>query len=87
MQMEYGLPSVLPIVYHDSVPFLELFLFSYLGGSDQELPEDLLVFFLSRGEASESIPVSGNDDDVDRGCGGDVAKGEDLFVFINYIDW
>lgn len=84
--MEYSLASVLSIVYHNSVSFFEFFLFSYLGGSDEESSEDLLVFFLSCREASKSVSLPGNDDDVNWGCRGNVAEGEDFLVFIHYID-
>ena len=50
-----------------------------VGGSEEEVAEEALIIGLSGSDAVDGF--FGNDEDVDRGLGGDVAEGEALVVF------
>ena len=50
-----------------------------VSGGEEEVAEEALIIGLSGSDAGNVF--FGNDEDVDRGLGGDVAKGETLVVF------
>ncbi len=56
-----------------------------LGGSEEEVAEEVLLIDLSRSDSSDGF--FGNDENVDWSLGSDVAEGEALVVFEDDVCW
>lgn len=87
MDVRNCLSCILTIVYHYSVALLEFLGSGDVGGSQEEFPENLLVFFLSFGETCEPIFVLGDDDNMDGSHRSDISEGEDVLILVYNVGW
>src|SRR5581483_3122689 len=82
MEMEYRLSPVVPVIDDQPVPFPEVQLFGHLGGPFGQKRDH----WVAGGYVFDRLNMFlGNDQNMRRGGGMDIGKGEDLIVFINDV--
>lgn len=83
MQVKNALSNTLAVVHNKPKGILHAFLAGHLVGSQNQVPEQGLVFFTSIDNPGDGF--SGDDQDVHRGLGVRITKGHTLVIFVDDI--